>query len=158
MCNLFLKKIVFLSYCIYFIGHTKNTHGPIPISTSHHLGQVEINGRSMYFRNAMGTDIIEPIIRLNKGGGINDCSRKFLVICKNLVSYYLKEPFNFCITSDVYPNVYKNCSNTTILKKGYPHNISNYRPVSVLSNLSKVFENLIYNSLQSFLSNIKFFC
>ena len=40
--------------------------------------------------------------------------------------------------------------NTLIHKKGSICNISNYRPVSVVINISKVFENLLYNCLQIF--------
>ena len=97
----------------------------------------------MYFRNATETDIIKSIMRLNKEGCINDTSRKFLVIWKSYVSYYLEELIHFFITSGVYPYVFKIAPITPIYKKGSLHNISNYRPVSVLSNLSKVFENLI---------------
>ena len=96
------------------------------------------------------SEIVESIMQLNKEGGINDVSRKFLILCKNHVSYYLKELFNFCIDSLVFPNVFKIAQITPIHKKGSLRNISNYRPVSVLNNLSKVFENLLYNRLQSF--------
>ena len=67
----------------YFIDHPKNIHGSNPIRTSHHLNQIEITERSIYFRNATETDIIKSIMHLNKEGGFNDISRKFLVICKN---------------------------------------------------------------------------
>ena len=110
----------------------------------------------MYFRNAKETDVINSIMRLNKEGGINDVSHNFLVICKNYVSYYLKELLNFCITPGVYPNVFKNAQNTLILKKPSLHNISNYRPVFVLSNLSTVFENFIYNHIEIFCLTSKF--
>ena len=71
-------------------------------------------------------------------------------ICKSHVSYYLKEIFKFCIDSLVFPNVFKIAQNTSIHKKGSLRKISNYRHVSVLYNLSKVFENLLYIRLQSF--------
>ena len=89
-------------------------------------------------------------MRLNNEGGINDVSRKFPVICKNFFSYCMKEIFNFCITTGVYPDVFKIAQITPSHKKGSLHIKSNYSPVSVLSNLSKVFENLIYNRLRSF--------
>ena len=57
-------------------------------------------------------------MRLNKEGSINHISRKILDICKNFVSHYLKELFNFCITSGVYPNVFKIAQISPIHKKG----------------------------------------
>ena len=88
-------------------------------------------------------------MRQNKEGDVNDISRKILVICKSHVSYHLKELFNFCIISGIYPNVFKISQNTPIRNKCSLHNISVYRRVSILSNFSKVFETLIYNRLQS---------
>ena len=61
--------------CNHSIDHPRNFHGSISISTSHHLDQIENNERSMYIQNAMETDIIESIMRLNKEGAINDISR-----------------------------------------------------------------------------------
>ena len=87
------------SFCTYFIDHPKNIHESIPVSHSHHLDQIDVNDRTMYFRQATETEIVESIMQLNKEGGINDVSRKFLIMCKNHVSYYLKELPNFCIDS-----------------------------------------------------------
>ena len=98
------------AFCDYFIDHPRIAHGSIPVGTSHQLDHIEVKERSMYFRNTTKTDIIESTMYLNKEGSINDVSRKFLVMCKHYVSIYLKELFNFSITSDVYPNVFFNCS------------------------------------------------
>jgi hypothetical protein len=38
-----------------------------------------------------------------------------------------------------------------IYKKGNKHEISNYRPISILPVFSKVFEKLIYNRMMYFL-------
>ena len=68
------------AFCNYFIYHPKNIHESIPMSTFHVSDQIEINERSMYFRDATETDIIESILHLNKEGGIKDISREFLFI------------------------------------------------------------------------------
>ena len=95
------------AFCYHFIDQPRNVHGSISISTSHHFDQIENNERSIYFRNATDTDLIESIIRLNKEGSINDISRKILVVCKNYVSYYLrKKLFNFSIISGVYLDIF----------------------------------------------------
>ena len=72
------------------------------------------------------------------------------------VSYYPKELINFCNISGFYPFVYKFAQVTPIHEKGSLRNISNYRQVSVLSKLNKVFENLIYNRFRSFCQTSKF--
>ena len=71
----------------------------------------------MYFRQATEAEIIESIMQLSKEGVNNDVSRKFRFMCKNHVSYYSKELFNFCIDSLVFPNVFKVAQITPIYKK-----------------------------------------
>ena len=39
------------------------------------------------------------------------------------------------------------------IKKGSETDIKNYRPVSILKNLSKIFEGLIYNRLSAFFNS-----
>ena len=121
------------------------------------MDQIETVEFSIYFRHASETDIIESILHPNKQGFIIDVSRKILVICKNYVFYHLKELISFCILSSIYPNVFEFAQITPLHKKGSFHNISNYRPVSALSNISKVCENLIYNRLKFFCQTSKFF-
>ena len=139
----------------YFIDHPKNIHESNPFSNSHHLDQIDINDGSMYFCVATETEIVEFIMQMNREVGLNHVCRKFHIMCKNHVSHYFKELFNFCIDSLVFPNVFKISQITPIHKQGSLRNISSYWQVSVLNNLSKVFENLLYNRLQSFLSRIQ---
>ena len=85
----------------------------------------------MFFRNSKEIEIRDSSMHLNKEGRINDVSSKFMVMCKNYVSYYQDGQI------------------TLIHKKGSLHNILSCRPVSLFSNLNKVFENIIYNRSQS---------
>ena len=114
-------------------------------SNQFHLAALTIRIREIltfFFRNVNKTEILESIMRLKEEGDINEISQKLLVMCKNHVAYHLKELLKFCITSGVYPNIFEIAHITHIHKKGSSHDYSNYRPVSVLSNLYKVFETL----------------
>ena len=44
-----------------------------------------------------------------------------------------------------------------VFKKGDSNNIDNYRPVSLLSNISKLLEKVMYDRLYSFLEKQNFF-
>ena len=103
----------------------------------------------MSFRHAIETEIVESIIEPNIEIEINYISRKILIMCKNRVLYYLKELFNFCIDSLIFSNVLEIAWIPPIHKKCLIRIISHYRPVSVIINLSKTLENLLYNCLQS---------
>ena len=107
------------SFCNYFNAQLKNIHESIPVSNSHNLDQIDINDRSRYFRQATETEIVEFVMQLNKEGGNNYVSRKFFIMCKNRVTFYLKQIFIFCICPCLFPNIFKFAQNTPIHKKRF---------------------------------------
>jgi len=144
------------SFCEHFIDHPKNIHESIPLSNSHHLDLVSTNQNSMFFNPTTTTEVIKSIMSLNKEGGLKDVSRKFLLLCNLPLSHYLMDLFNLCISIGTYPDVFKIAQITPIHKKGSIQEIPNYRPISVLCNLSKIFENLIYERIQKFCQSSNF--
>lgn len=64
----------------------------------------------------------------------------------------LSHIINECFTSQVFPSDLKKAKVVPVYKKGNRRVSSNYRPVSLLSAVSKVFERAIYNRLMNFLS------
>jgi hypothetical protein len=58
---------------------------------------------------------------------------------------------NVNFSNNVFPNILKTAFITPIYKSGSHSSVSNYRPISVSSYLSKVFEKLIYNKLRDFI-------
>ena len=53
-----------------------------------------------------------------------------------------------------FPSIWKTCSVTPILKSGDPALVSNYRPISILPHLAKIFECIIYNCIKRPLNHI----
>ena len=88
---------------------------------------------------------------VNKATG-PDKIRNFLL--KN-VADYISEPlckiFNYSIQNSTFPSMWKKSSVIPIHKKNDTKDKQNYRPVSSLCNVSKVFERLIYDKLYTFL-------
>lgn len=58
---------------------------------------------------------------------------------------------DLCLTRGVFPKVFKKAVIHPVFKKGSKDCISNYRPISVLSTLSKILEKLINRRLTSYL-------
>ena len=52
----------------------------------------------------------------------------------------------------VFPESLKSAMVCPIYKKGDKKSCANYRPISLLSNISKIFERIMYNRLENFLS------
>ena len=71
----------------------------------------------------------------------------------------LSHVFNRSMAEGVFPKKFKHAKVIPIYKRnGRRSNTENYRPVSLLNNLSKVLEKLIYKRLISFLNKNNFFC
>ena len=58
---------------------------------------------------------------------------------------------NDSLRNNIFPEILQNAEMTSCFKKGDKGEKEYYRPVSILSNFSKVFEKLIYNQLNEFM-------
>ena len=71
---------------------------------------------------------------------------------KPQLCFFLKKPFlvNSCISNSYFPDLCKLADVRPVFKKADPLLKKNYRPVSVLSTMSKLFEKLMETQLQDF--------
>lgn len=66
--------------------------------------------------------------------------------------------FNRCIEISYYPEIWKSWKVIPLLKPAKPPNLSSsYRPISLLSNLSKVFEKLLHERIINFMTEKNLF-
>ncbi len=63
--------------------------------------------------------------------------------------------FNLSLNTGVFPNDSKIARVTPIYKSEEKTDCGNYRPISIISNVGKVFEKVIYNQLLAFLNENK---
>ena len=57
---------------------------------------------------------------------------------------------NFCFSVGIFPNFLKIAIVLALLKKGDPFNLLNYRPISLLHFISKIFEKCLFNRLHDY--------
>ena len=57
---------------------------------------------------------------------------------------------NQSLTTGIFPDNLKLAEVIPLFKKGDPTSINNYRPISLLSALSKIFERVIYNQINNY--------
>ena len=99
---------------------------------------------------------IESIISsLNpkKAIGPNSIPSNILQMLKTDISYPLAIIFNISLRTGVYPDLLKIAKTIPIYKKGSKLITSNYRPISLLSNLNKILEKLMHNRVYKFLED-----
>ena len=74
---------------------------------------------------------------------------KLLHTCAYGIYKPLTKIFNRCISDGVFPQTFKYAKVIPIFKSGDKTECANYRPVSILSSLSKILEKLLHDQLMS---------
>lgn len=91
-----------------------------------------------------------------KANGLDGISVRMLKQTIPYIISILTDMFNRILVDGVFPKIWKTAIVTPIFKGGDKNDPSNYRPISVLPILSKLFEKHINIHLLSHLNNIKF--
>ena len=94
-------------------------------------------------------------LKNKKSSGFDDFSPKFLKLCAPYISTPLANIFNASISKGIYPDLLKTARVTPIYKKGAKSDPGNYRPISVLSQVNKVFEKILHKRLFKYLTKFK---
>ena len=86
----------------------------------------------------------------------SDTPTKIIKLNSDIFSNLIYKHFNCCIDKGEFPNDLKHADIVPIYKKNNKCKKENYRPVSVLSNVSKIYGKLMYNQLYEYFDNILF--
>ena len=78
---------------------------------------------------------------------------RILFLLKNEISTQLADLFNLSFMTDVFPSVLKTAKVVPFFKKDSKLDYSNYRSISLLSNIEKILEKFMYKRLHTFFDN-----
>ena len=112
-------------------------------STKFHFNIIQ----DQHIRDAMAK------IKTSKGFGNDNISGYFLNLALPIISKSLTCLFNMSISQCKFPASWKIARVTPIFKDGDKSAKENYRPISVLPVISRLFEKVIYNQLYSYLNS-----
>ena len=101
-------------------------------------------------------DILNKIKNLDtaKTSQQTDIPTKVLKCNSEYFAKYFYSNINFCIENSEFPSDLKVADVIPVYKKKSKNSKDNYRPVSILSNISKIYEKAIYEQLQSYFKDI----
>ena len=138
----------------FFVNIGPNLSDKIEVADPISLENVDY---SMFFPSIKETEIEQIITELpNKLSSGCDCINTAIVkLCKPIITPWLTNFFNTCYTNGCYPKYLKIAKVFPIHKGGLQDEYGNYRPISLLSTLSKIFEKTIHIRLSSYLENCK---
>ena len=89
-------------------------------------------------------------MKLNKVSQYSDIPTKIIKENLDIFSNFICESINNSIKSSIFPSCLKHADVTPLHKKCNKSLKENYRPVSILPILSKVFERSIFKQMSSF--------
>ena len=99
-------------------------------------------------------DICKAVIsslNINKSCGPNSIPTKILHFVQDQISKHLATICNLSFPAEIFPTILKTAKVIPIHKKDSRLEVSNYRPISLLSNIDKIFEKLMHSRLIEFL-------
>ncbi len=88
--------------------------------------------------------------------GLDGISSYILKIAGSVISKGLAKIFNISISTGIFPDSWKTAKVAPIFKEGNKSEMGNYRPISILSTVARVFERLIYDQLSSYMEKNKY--
>ena len=136
----------------YFCEVGSNLSRNIKQPNNTYVKPVERNAKSIFIRPTNTIEIGDIIKNLKaKSGGVDNINAKTLKTIAPFIVTPLHHIFNTSIEQAVWPNALKSAEVVPIHKAGDKTVVSNYRPISLISNIAKIFEKIIYNRLFSFL-------
>ena len=84
--------------------------------------------------------------------GPNSTSTNLLIEFSEMFVYPLVSIINLSLTRGIFPSLNKEADGCPIHKKDEKYRCENYRPISLLPNISKIFERVMYSRLDNFLN------
>ena len=149
------QKIVSKLFNNYFINVADNLAKKIPKPNTKYQDYLKNpNEHTIYLHETTPDEVENIIAKLdpNKAADIYGISTKLVkdggIVMTEIITFL----FNMSISQGKFPDALKNAKVVPIHKDDSRLEMSNYRPISLLPTLSKIFEKLMYARLISFFS------
>ena len=148
-----------------FLNTTDNSQDPIENAICKYENHPSIILIKKHMQGANSSFVFETVtkekieklitnLNIRKAVQSNDIPTKLVKEFGYLFSKYIATSINRCITGGTFVNAFKKAEVWPIYKKDGRTEKSNYRPISVLSNVSKIYERCLYEQIYSYFDKI----
>ena len=120
---------------------------------TNYLSYVTNTDAKFEFQLTNTRQVLSLLNKLNKSKatGIDKISARLIRECADLICIPMCDIFNQSITLGIFPDDWKTARVTPLFKQGNRDDLDNYRPISVISAVAKVFERIIYDQVYGYL-------
>ena len=139
----------------FFVNIGSSVESKIPPSSKTYIEYLDArNPASLFLLECTEEEVYDIIAKFStsKASGPFSIPSKILKEFAPYLILPIANIINKSILEGVFPDSLKSALVCPIFKKGDKKSCANYRPISLLSNISKIFERIMYNRLESFLS------
>ena len=138
----------------YFVNVGPNLSKSVPtVDRSFESFLNDRNPNTMFLAPVTSQEVISVISNLhNKGPGWDNVIAKIIKISPDIVTETLVHIINLSFSQGIFPKELKKAKVFPIFKAGDSKQMNNYRPISVLTVFSKIFEKLMYTRLFNYLN------
>ena len=139
----------------YFVEIGENLSSQIP-QTNVCIDEFIEPVSAQFELNHLVIDDVKKVIRkldASKSCGLDKIPANILKDCNEIIALYLTYIYNCSISTAIFPDDWKMARVSPIFKAGSKEDFDNYRPVSILPIVAKIFEKLIYGQLNKHLVN-----
>jgi len=113
------------------------------------------HAKSIFLDPVLPIDVINVTRKLKPktSSGSDGISSKVLIKTIDQIVNPITHIINLSLQTGIFPNEMKCAKVIPIYKSGDPCILNNYRPISLLSSFSKLFERIMYNKIMQFLTS-----
>ena len=92
-------------------------------------------------------------LKQKSSSGVDDLSNKVIKYIQEIIAEPLTIIINQMLNTGIFPNSLKISKVLPLFKKDNDKLFSNYRPISLLPSISKIFEKVIFNQMSKYFEN-----
>ena len=125
----------------------------LPVSATNAEVYLKREQSSFEFAEIKSSRVLKLLCKLDitKATGLDQISNKVIKLAAPVIYKQLTELFNLSLKSGEYPDEWKLAKVFPVFKAGERNDPNNYRPISILSTISRVFEKLVYEQIYNYL-------
>ena len=141
----------------HFVYIGNKLAGTIDLTDTCPINNIDERNKRFSFKYIQPTQVFHVLSKLKNGKavGIHNILHKSLKFSKDIISNSLADIFNASIINNIFPVDFKSGRVTPLFKGDSREDLNNYRPITVLSTIARIFERLIYDQLYAYFTKNK---